>query len=77
MSTTHERLPRLDSRTLEVFLAVAETGNVSSAAHRLGLTQPAVSRIIIARESKRILREMARRDIPRIVPWLGSELVIG
>ncbi len=46
MTTTLERLPRLDSRTLEVFLAVAETGNVSSAAHRLGLTQPAVSRII-------------------------------
>lgn len=40
------RLPRLDSRALEVFVAVAETGNLSNAATRLGLTQPAVSRVI-------------------------------
>lgn len=35
--------PLLDLRLLRVFVAVSETGNMTDAAKRLGLTQPAVS----------------------------------
>ena len=52
MMPSPDRLPKLDSRSLEVFVAVAETANLSSAAQRLGLTQPAVSRVIHRLESQ-------------------------
>ncbi|WP_229379419.1 LysR family transcriptional regulator [Streptomyces sp. VRA16 Mangrove soil] len=44
------RGPFVDMRHLRCFLAVADEGNVTRAAARLGLTQPAVSRTLAALE---------------------------
>ena len=46
-----ERLP-FDFRSLEIFLAVCETGAMSAAARRLKLTQPAVSQAVADIEQK-------------------------
>ena len=40
-----DRKPKLELRALEVFSTVAETGNMTTAAQKLGMTQPAVSQI--------------------------------
>jgi DNA-binding transcriptional LysR family regulator len=40
------RRPQIELRPLEVFVAVAETGNMTVAATKLGMTQPAVSQIL-------------------------------
>ena len=37
-------------KAMEVFIRVAETGNLSAAARSLGLTQPAVSQQVMALE---------------------------
>ena len=44
------RMPDLES--FEVFLAIAETGSLGSAARELGLTQQAVSRRLASMEAK-------------------------
>ncbi|MBI4183187.1 MAG: LysR family transcriptional regulator [Proteobacteria bacterium] len=44
--------PAFDLRSLEIFLAVAETRNMTAAARRLGLTQSAVSQAIKHLEEK-------------------------
>lgn len=41
-----KRRPQIELRPLEVFVAVAETGNMTVAASKLGMTQPAVSQIL-------------------------------
>lgn len=41
-----------DLRMLEVFLAVCETGGMSMAARRLGITQPAVSQLVAELEAR-------------------------
>jgi DNA-binding transcriptional LysR family regulator len=46
-----ERLP-FDFRSLEMFLAVCETGSMGAAARRLDLTQPAVSQAVADIEQK-------------------------
>jgi DNA-binding transcriptional LysR family regulator len=46
-----DRLP-FDLRSLEIFLAVCETGSMGAAARQLGLTQPAVSLAIADLERK-------------------------
>lgn len=38
--------PKIELRALEVFVAVADLGNMTVAAHKLAMTQPAVSQII-------------------------------
>ncbi len=45
-------LPRMELRQLRHFVAVAETGNISRAAQRIFLTQPALSRQIKALEEE-------------------------
>jgi len=52
------RMPDLES--FEVFLAIAETGSLGSAARELGLTQQAVSRRLAAMEAKAGLTLAAR-----------------
>lgn len=42
----------LDWNDLQSFLAIAETGSLSAAAHRLGLTQPTLGRRLKAMEAK-------------------------
>src|SRR5688572_29296985 len=46
-----DRLP-FDLRSLEIFLAVCETGSTGAAARQLGLTQPAVSQATADLERK-------------------------
>jgi DNA-binding transcriptional LysR family regulator len=41
-----ERRTKIELRALEVFVAVAETGNMTIAARKLAMTQPAVSQIL-------------------------------
>jgi DNA-binding transcriptional LysR family regulator len=41
-----KRSPQIELRALEVFVTVADTGNMTVAAAKLGMTQPAVSQIL-------------------------------
>src|SRR5687767_1833546 len=45
MTASATRRAKVDLRALEVFVTVAETGNMTVAARKLGMTQPAVSQI--------------------------------
>lgn len=40
------RMRRIELRTLEVFVTVADTGNMTVTAKKLGMTQPAVSQVV-------------------------------
>lgn len=44
--SSSRRKPRIELRAIEVFVVVAETGNMTTAASRLSMTQPAVSQIL-------------------------------
>ncbi len=48
----HERMDHLDWNQLKAFLETAETGSLSAAARKLGLTQPTLSRQVSAIESQ-------------------------
>lgn len=54
-------------RELEVFRALVATGKTTAAAHRLGVSQPAVSRALAQFET-RLGRNLFRRDGGRLVP---------
>lgn len=54
-------------RELEVFRALVATGKTTAAAHRLGISQPAVSRSLTQLET-RLGRKLFRRDGGRLVP---------
>ncbi len=48
----HRRMDHLDWNQLKAFLETAETGSLSAAARKLGLTQPTLSRQVAAIESQ-------------------------
>jgi DNA-binding transcriptional LysR family regulator len=48
----HPRMDRLDWNQLRAFLETAETGSLSAAARKLGLTQPTLSRQVAAIEQR-------------------------
>ncbi|HZV66267.1 MAG TPA: LysR substrate-binding domain-containing protein [Telluria sp.] len=61
------RATQLPLRALRGFHAIVETGSVTEAARRLGLTQPAVSRML-AQLEQQIGFELFFRDHGRLVP---------
>lgn len=48
----HQRMDQLDWNQLKAFLETAETGSLSAAARKLGLTQPTLSRQVAAIEAR-------------------------
>ena len=48
----HKRKNKLDWNQLKAFLETAETGSLSAAARKLGLTQPTLSRQVAAIEKQ-------------------------
>ena len=63
-----------DLHTLEVFLAVCETGNMAGAARQLGVTQPAVSQVIADIEARTGTLLFDRRIRPLGLTAAGSVL---
>jgi DNA-binding transcriptional LysR family regulator len=61
------RSPRPSLRELEVLRAVIATHKTTAAAHRLGVSQPAVSRALAVLET-RVGRQLFLRDGGRLVP---------
>lgn len=63
--------PRLDFKPLRAAVAVRETGTVTAAARRLGITQPALSRMIAALEAE-LGFALFTRDGRRLQPAPGA-----
>ncbi|WP_316862596.1 LysR substrate-binding domain-containing protein [uncultured Cohaesibacter sp.] len=66
----------LHLRQLEAFRAVAVAGNVTAAARQLGVSQPAVSRLISSL-SKRVGFDVFMRDGGRLVPTQEARFLLG
>nr|WP_319388164.1 LysR substrate-binding domain-containing protein [uncultured Cohaesibacter sp.] len=66
----------LQFRQLEAFRAVANCGNVTLAANQLGISQPAVSRLI-ANLTKSLNFDLFVRDGGRLVPTQEARFLIG
>lgn len=66
----------LKQRALEAFHAVMDVGSVTGAAHVLGISQPAVSRLVRELEHATGLALFAR-DGNRLVPTEAARLLIG
>ncbi len=66
-SSTAHRRAGITLRELEVLRALVATGKTTAAAHRLGVSQPAVSRALAQLET-RLDRLLFRRDGGRLVP---------
>ncbi|NMO14375.1 LysR family transcriptional regulator [Pyxidicoccus fallax] len=69
--------PRLDVRDLRVVLALASAGTTAQAATVLHLTQPAVSRALLAAEDKLGARLFDRTPKGLVLTEAGQELVSG
>lgn len=65
---------QLSFRALRGFHAIVETGSVTAAANRLGLSQPAVSRML-AQLEEQIGFELFHRDHGRLVPTMEGSLL--
>lgn len=52
IAVMHKRMPQPDWNQLKAFLETAETGSLSAAARKLGLTQPTLSRQVAAIEKQ-------------------------
>jgi DNA-binding MarR family transcriptional regulator len=50
-----QRLRRLKLRDLDILMAVIETGSMGNAADRLNISQPAISKAIVALEDAQTL----------------------
>lgn len=66
--------PLVDLRLLRVFIAVAETGNMTDAAKRLGLTQPAVSQNLRQLEAELGVTLLVRERRPLQLTAAGMAL---
>jgi DNA-binding transcriptional LysR family regulator len=66
--------PRHNQRSLAAFHAIVETGSVTAAARKLGLTQPSVSRMLADLEAE-IGFQLFHRDRGRLVPTNDGLLV--
>lgn len=71
MKLKHRTLP-FDLRSLEIFLAVCETGGMAAAASELGLTQPAVSQTISELEKRTGTDLFDRKCRPLALTLSGS-----
>lgn len=69
--------PNLDVRDLRVVLALAEAGTTAQAARLLHLTQPAVSRALVAAEDRAGARLFDRTPRGLVVTAAGTRLVDG
>src|SRR5690349_19798241 len=69
--------PRLDVRDLRVVLALASAGTTAQAASVLHLTQPAVSRALLAAEDKLGTRLFDRTPRGLVPTAAGQRLVTG
>jgi LysR family transcriptional regulator for metE and metH len=67
--------PRLDVRDLRVVLAVATAGSTARAAHLLHLSQPAVSRALLATEERLGVALFTRGKRGLLLSPAGAELV--
>ena len=65
---------RGDLRSLEIFLAVCETGTVAGAARELGITQPAVSLAVAEIERKTGISFLDREVRPLALTMAGGLL---
>ncbi len=73
MRETSLPLP-FDLRSLEIFLAVCETGSMSSAARTLGLTQPAVS-LAVSDLERRLGFDLFDRDVRPLAVTVAGGLL--
>lgn len=68
--------PRFDLRLLRAAVAVRDAGSVTAAARRLGISQPALSRLLAQLEAE-IGFELFTRERRRLVPARRSALFLG
>ena len=60
-----------DLKALEVFAAIVETGGLTSAGHRLGLTQSSISQILANLERSLLVQLLDRSQRPTMLTPLG------
>lgn len=71
----HKRIERIDWNQLRAFLETAETGSLSAAARKLGLTQPTLSRQVAAIEQSMGVTLFERVGKAMVLTHTGLELL--
>lgn len=71
----HKRIERIDWNQLRAFLETAETGSLSAAARKLGLTQPTLSRQVAAIEQSMGVTLFERVGKAMVLTYTGLELL--
>lgn len=71
----HKRMERVDWNQLRAFLETAETGSLSAAARKLGLTQPTLSRQVAAIEQSMGVTLFERVGKAMVLTHTGLELL--